>query len=564
MRLSRILRLAAAALAMVLLGVAANAPAYWAEADVLLQAPNIPHPIAGHEDCLSCHGPGQAIPFPADHQGRTNDTCTACHQESPAVAATATVTVTQAIPAIPHTLVGREDCLSCHGPNGAIPFPPDHQGRTNDQCLDCHQPAQATPTPPPVGAIPTAIQEPQLFGPNSCVTCHTGLSGNLAQVAVDWQQSAHAANGVGCVSCHGGDPNQSDQAAAMSAAAGFLGVPAKPQVPGLCASCHSNVDLMRPFGLPTDQFDQYLQSQHGQLLATGDQKVATCFDCHGGHKILKAGDPGATVYPTNEPAMCAGCHANQALMQPYGIPTNQFALYQTSIHGVTVLQNQDLRAPTCSTCHGKHGAAPPGLTEVASVCGQCHSMTEQYYLQGAHKTGMAEPSFPACVTCHGQHDVAVPTLDLFLGSSERHCGQCHTAGSATANQVDAIYLSLKAAEDAYAGAQAIINQGTQARLLMNAQAQILQQANTPLIEAQALQHAVNVADIQAKAKQSIDLSQQATTSAQAALSGINARRIGMVITVIVILVVVLLLILVKRELDRELAARRRQKEGGAS
>jgi hypothetical protein len=43
-------------------------------------------------------------------------------------------------PAIPHTLSGRSDCLSCHGTGagGAPQVPGSHSGRTNDVCLDCH------------------------------------------------------------------------------------------------------------------------------------------------------------------------------------------------------------------------------------------------------------------------------------------------------------------------------------------------------------------------------------------------------------------------------------------
>jgi hypothetical protein len=43
-------------------------------------------------------------------------------------------------PAVPHTLSGRSDCLSCHGTGagGAPQVPASHSGRTNDMCLNCH------------------------------------------------------------------------------------------------------------------------------------------------------------------------------------------------------------------------------------------------------------------------------------------------------------------------------------------------------------------------------------------------------------------------------------------
>jgi predicted CXXCH cytochrome family protein len=48
-------------------------------------------------------------------------------------------------PRIPHAVVGREDCVSCHGQNGAVPFPKDHGGRTSAICQGCHQASPASP-----------------------------------------------------------------------------------------------------------------------------------------------------------------------------------------------------------------------------------------------------------------------------------------------------------------------------------------------------------------------------------------------------------------------------------
>jgi type VI protein secretion system component VasF len=73
-----------------------------------------------------------------------------------------------------------------------------------------------------------------------------------------------------------------------------------------------------------------------------------------------------------------------------------------------------------------------------------------------------------------------------------------------------------------------------------------------------------VVDIQAKAKESADLSQQAQASAQAALKDVGTRRIGMYAALVAILVTVVALILIKRELDRNLQAERARRNTGAS
>ena len=174
-----------------------------------LQIPPVPHPMYGWEDCLACHDAGQIAAFPEDHAGRANDSCTMCHQ----------VGEVESLPPIPHSLEGRENCLMCHDTGQVKPFPPDHEGRDPGACLLCHEAGEAEaepepePTPEPtatlppsVEAVPTPIHEPVLFEENTCISCHRELGGKHAEITDDWSESVHAAQGVGCVSCHGGDP----------------------------------------------------------------------------------------------------------------------------------------------------------------------------------------------------------------------------------------------------------------------------------------------------------------------------------------------------------------------
>ncbi len=532
----------------------------------LLQIPPVPHPVEGREDCVLCHGTGAVKPFPEDHQDRDSESCTMCHgvgESEPALL-------------VPHPVEGREDCLACHDSGGLKPFPEDHEGRGSEDCLDCHQVAEAeappptpsaggeapSPTPEPTATpllsevVPTPIHEPVLFEENTCISCHKELGGKHTQITEDWEEGVHAAQGVGCVSCHGGDPTQKDAAASMSPEAGYLGPLAKEQIPGLCGSCHTRVDLMRPFDLPTDQLDQYWQSQHGLALLEGDPNVATCFDCHGGHRVLRTSDPASQVYPSNEPAMCASCHEDDDLMDPYNIPTDQYERYRASVHGETLLQDQNLRAPTCSTCHGKHGAAPPGYQEVANVCGQCHATTQDYYVQGAHRIGMTGEAAPRCATCHGQHDIEPATRELFLGTQEGRCGSCHPAGSEIGGQVEAMHQALTEAGEAFEQAEATIALATESRLIMTKQEELLQQAGSPLIESRALQHTVNLAEVEAKAEESQVLSLEAQASADEAIKGLDTRRIGMIVAVVFILLTIAALVLIKIEIDRDLERKR--------
>jgi hypothetical protein len=309
---------------------------------------------------------------------------------------------------------------------------------------------------------------------------------------------------------------------------------------------------MRQYDLPTDQFAKYKESIHGIRLAEGDLNVATCVDCHGDHQVLKANDPASTVYPAKVPELCAGCHADQDLMAPYEIPTNQFDLYRQSVHGHALLDNQDFRAPNCATCHGTHGAAPPGFTEGANVCGSCHSATQDHYLQSPHaNVGEAGPK---CVTCHGRYDVGKPSEAMYLGSEPRHCGSCHAADSEPGQVAQALYDNITAAAQAYDEAEVSIAAAQQVGMLVSPLEGRLREANTDLITARAAQHSLDLDTVSELVNNTQTIAEEVETNAEAAVAESVFRRQAMVIAVAVISLTIVALYLLKRELDQRLAA----------
>ena len=349
-----------------------------------LGQPDIPHRLEEREDCLSCHGTGEpSIPqMPEEeHDWNTSNSCRKCHDP-----------VADYAPLTPHKLVGREDCVECHLQEAAA---------TEFAALI----VASGPIPPPI--VFTAL-EGEI---DQCVTCHLTEEEPGSHLVEDWQAGVHAERGVICASCHGGDPNLADKDAAKLPETGYIGQPERIDIPNLCGSCHADVNQMRQFDLPTDQLAKYRESFHGQRLAEGDTKVAVCSDCHDGHATLKANDPMASVYQLNVPQLCADCHADEEYMADYPIPTDQFDLYADSVHGIALLEHQDTRAPNCATCHGTHGAAPPGFAEVANVCGSCHDATQNYYTSSAHFS--TDPETPRCVTCHGRYDVQPASEAMF-------------------------------------------------------------------------------------------------------------------------------------------------------
>ncbi len=337
----------------------------------------------------------------------------------------------------------------------------------------------------------------------------------------------------------------------MSPEAGYIGAPAKEDIPALCASCHADVNQMRQYDLPTDQYAQYRESVHGTLLAEGDPNVATCYDCHGGHQILKANDPASTVYPVNVPATCASCHADETLMAPYHIPTDQYDLYRESVHGHALLDEQDFRAPNCATCHGTHGAAPPGFEEVANVCGGCHTATQDYYLQSPHADVKGEDA-PKCVTCHGRYDVSEPSEAMYEGAEPRHCGSCHAPESPGGQMAQTFYDAIDNAAQSFAEAETAIQAARDVGMIVAEQENLMQQANTNLVTARAAQHTLNEANVVKIAGDARDAADQAKTGAEAAVEATVIRRRAMIIAIAAIAVTIVALYLLKRELDRRL------------
>ena len=91
----------------------------------------------------------------------------------------------------------------------------------------------------------------------------------------------------------------------------------------------------------------------------GDTAVATCISCHGAHGILSVKDSRAPVFPTHIAETCNRCHGDATLMGDA-----QTALRRLrEVHAERALRGADkkgdLSSPTCNSCHGNHGAAPP-------------------------------------------------------------------------------------------------------------------------------------------------------------------------------------------------------------
>jgi hypothetical protein len=386
---------------------------------------------------------------------------------------------------------------------------------------------------------------------NTCLDCHSVLDPPLQVTDAQFTQDIHAQKGLTCASCHGGDPTKADMEA-MSKAAGFRGKIERSQIPALCGHCHSDAAQMKQYnpGLRTDQFSQYQTSVHGKLLAKGDTKVAVCIDCHGVHDLRPASDARSKVYSLNIAQTCSHCHADTAYMKSYGIPTDQFAKYNTSVHHEAMVARGDRSAPTCTTCHGNHGAAPPGVDSVRNVCANCHVFQAQMYDKSPHKVVFQSAGLPGCVVCHSNHGITHPTDEKLGAGPDGVCMQCHSPGDncdvARANILAGLTRldnSIKNADRLLGVAESSGMEVSEARLQQD-------QARDSLTKARVTIHSFQPPLVNQDIQAGLKIAAKDLQAGEEALSERDYRRRGLSVAVCFIFITLVGLFLYIRQIER--------------
>lgn len=386
---------------------------------------------------------------------------------------------------------------------------------------------------------------------DSCVECHSAMDGAIQRPALLIKNDVHTANGLSCADCHGGDRTNDDPTVAMSKAKGFLGKPSRTAIPQFCAKCHSNPDYMRRFRPQqrVDQFELYQTSVHGKRLAAGDEKVATCIDCHSVHDIRAVKDAMSPVYPLHIPDTCGRCHADEKRMAQYGIPTNQLAEYRTSVHWAALSKGGDLSAPTCVSCHGNHGAKPPQVESVAAVCGSCHVLFQQNYEKSPH-----EPVFSGagggggCIVCHSNHGIHQPSSTMLVGS-QAVCSQCHDANTPGANAAAQMGGWMNTLDTSLKHSEEILDTAERAGMeVSDAQAQ-LADGREDLIKARLAMHLFQPEEMHKPIEAGMSIAGETLKAGQSALKEKDFRRFGLAISVLFILITVAAIWLVIRRLE---------------
>jgi predicted CXXCH cytochrome family protein len=399
----------------------------------------------------------------------------------------------------------------------------------------------------------TVAPQEQEGGQDNCRACHLVLSDErLSNPARAFPNDIHAARGFGCVACHGGDATDPGLAS-MDPAKGFLAKPSRQQIAGFCGRCHSDATLMRRYNpsLRVDQVTEYASSVHGRrLMELGDARAATCVSCHPAHSIRPPSDPLSSVSPLNVPGTCARCHADAEHMESYGIATDQLERYQRSVHWEAMSVDGDLSAPSCNDCHGNHGAAPPGISWVGNVCGQCHSVMADMFAQSRHARTFALVGVPGCATCHNNHDITRASDELVGLGEGALCARCHSSADPGGQVASAMRNLIDSLSTAYHEADSILERAEQAGMEVSQPRFELAGASTALISARAAVHSFNVIAVKDEVEQGLGIAATAHELGLQATARVRFRRAGLAVSVVIILALVVGLVLKIRELER--------------
>jgi predicted CXXCH cytochrome family protein len=260
-------------------------------------------------------------------------------------------------------------------------------------------------------------------------------------------------------------------------------------------------------------------------------------------------DGNAPVYPLNVAHTCGKCHANAEYMRSYSIPTDQLEKYSNSVHAVALTKKQDLSAPTCNDCHGNHGAAPPGVTSVANICGTCHTRQSDLFQKSVHKAPFEAVELAGCVVCHSNHEIQSPT-DEMLGVGEKAtCTSCHVEGDAGYQAAQTMRGMIDELVGRIDDAQQVLAKAARAGMEVSKPIFQLRESQDNLINARVVVHSFSPGDFETAVNPGLEVAKGTHQAGLDALGELQFRRKGLAVSLIVIFLAVVGVYLKIREIE---------------
>lgn len=368
--------------------------------------------------CISCHQAEKVFLASAHAKAKVDGkpfTCETCHKKAHEVKSAASLQGLQA----------DSLCMQCHKGivsdiNHSIHKKPFDEGVLT--CVSCH-------------SAHNPRTSKQAISEQGCFKCHTnsklfhGMKADNGKVLTSlvqaYQHSIHAESlrktgkGATCVDCHGS--HRIEAASDTSSPVNRVNIVAT------CGKCHAKEEAA------------YLKSSHGKAYESGLDVAPVCTDCHEEHGIVSISSPESPVSRQNEPKICLNCHINNPkVFKLVGVSRAFLESIKYSVH-LVALEKGNLKAATCSDCHGAHSMLPAGnpnsrifRNNIPNTCGQsgCHTNVEQRYLKGIHGEALMNGNngAPVCTDCHGDHQILAPNNPQSTVSNNnivQTCSHCH-------------------------------------------------------------------------------------------------------------------------------------------
>ncbi len=216
-----------------------------------------------------------------------------------------------------------------------------------------------------------------------CVSCHQK---NNPGMYLQWKNSAHGENGIGCIDCHGAEKGDVDAFKHYGATVATLVTPKD------CGQCHTEIE---------QETSQSYHAHAGEILKSNDAYLA---HAAGGHPVVIVG--------------CESCHGANIKIDPDA--KNKLSPETWPNSGVGRL-NPDGSKGACNACHSRHSFSKYQARQPGN-CGKCHLGPDhpQKEIYDESKHGIAYNAYredlnlrsdewvvgvdyyeaPTCTTCH--------------------------------------------------------------------------------------------------------------------------------------------------------------------
>ncbi|MEW6214858.1 MAG: cytochrome c3 family protein [Nitrospirota bacterium] len=323
-------------------------------------------------------------------------------------------------------------CVECHGSHYIKSISDWKKGVNETQyCLTCHKYdlSMALKSGELLSlSINESAYKNSVHGNLQCGYCHIGFSKTEHPMRTFKSKKEYTANtSKVCALCH---PDSQLKKKPMH---GYLITKTKAPT---CVECHDSHTIKRivewkarldesRYCLTCHKHDLSISLKSGELLSLYvDESVIRksvhrnlqCHNCHSG--FSKSEHPVGVLKSKREHSIvtgdvCKKCHSKA------------YTQYEGSIH-LTMLKSGDLKAPTCTDCHGAHSIVKATADKTVGLlsCNKCHGEINVAYERSVHSAARnkGDEKAPVCSSCHNAHDVKVTAMTMKMKDV---CLECH-------------------------------------------------------------------------------------------------------------------------------------------